>query len=237
MLPSSPIQVPTSRSAASSTSSTSSTSSQQSGGGRKSFVGTAEYVSPEVLRDQRAEPASDLWAIGCILFQMISGTTPFKAATEYLIFQAILKCEVIFPTGFNPIARDLISKLLLLDPLSRLGANSEGLMTLKAHPFFSGIDFASLATTPVPDLPPLPSSTQQRAAEEIPSGESTVMNRSVDWLMAMRTFAVVKLLITILPVTDDKRFSLVFCIFLFFDTATTSSTHSILSHSIPCQPF
>ncbi len=47
-----------------------------------SFVGTAQYVSPEVLQGRYADvgPASDLWALGCILFQFLSGHTPFQGA-------------------------------------------------------------------------------------------------------------------------------------------------------------
>jgi 3-phosphoinositide dependent protein kinase-1 len=137
------------------------------GGSRKSFVGTAEYVSPEILRDQSASPASDLWAIGCILFQMLSGKTPFKGASEYLIFQAILKCELSFPDKFDAVARDLVCKLVRLEPGDRLGAGPEGISALKEHPFFDGIDFRTLPQTPVPDIPPPPGKISELTEGEI----------------------------------------------------------------------
>ena len=45
------------------------------GGRRSSFVGTAQYVSPEVLTGQPTTPAVDLWALGCILYQVLDVDT------------------------------------------------------------------------------------------------------------------------------------------------------------------
>ena len=66
------------------------------------FVGTAEYVSPEVLLDKESSPASDLWALGCILYQFFVGQPPFKCKTEYLIFEAIIKGEFTCPSVSYP---------------------------------------------------------------------------------------------------------------------------------------
>lgn len=66
---------------------------------KNSFVGTAQYVSPEILNGQPTSRATDLWALGCIIYQMISGLPPFRASTEYLIFQKVLKVEMTFPEG------------------------------------------------------------------------------------------------------------------------------------------
>jgi 3-phosphoinositide dependent protein kinase-1 len=101
-----------------------------------SFVGTAEYVSPELLTDKNACKASDLWAFGCIIFQLLAGRPPFKAANEYLTFQKIVRLEYEFPMGFPPVARDLVERLLVLDPARRLPIEH-----IKNHEFFDGISW------------------------------------------------------------------------------------------------
>lgn len=52
--------------------------------------GTAEYVAPELLKGELVECSVDVWALGCILYQMFVGTTPFRGPNEYLTFQNIL---------------------------------------------------------------------------------------------------------------------------------------------------
>lgn len=80
---------------------------------RNSFVGTAQYVSPELLSDKAASFASDIWALGCIIYQMVSGLPPFRARSEYKIFQKIMALEYEFPEGFDADAQDLVQKLLV----------------------------------------------------------------------------------------------------------------------------
>ncbi|KAF2036790.1 serine/threonine protein kinase-like protein [Setomelanomma holmii] len=102
----------------------------------QSFVGTAEYVSPELLTDKNACKASDLWAFGCIIYQLLAGRPPFKAGNEYQTFQKIVGLEYSFPDGFPPLAKDLVERLLVLDPLTRLPMEH-----IKNHAFFDGIQW------------------------------------------------------------------------------------------------
>jgi 3-phosphoinositide dependent protein kinase-1 len=53
---------------------------------RSTFVGTAQYVSPEMLLESQCSAPADLWALGCILYQMEVGKFPFVGMNEYLIF-------------------------------------------------------------------------------------------------------------------------------------------------------
>lgn len=85
---------------------------------KRSFVGTAEYVSPEVLRNEHASFAADIWAFGCIVYQMLAGRPPFRGGTEYLTFQQVLKAEYEFPEGFDEQAKDLVQHVLVSPGLS-----------------------------------------------------------------------------------------------------------------------
>ncbi|KAJ2605588.1 3-phosphoinositide dependent protein kinase-1 [Coemansia sp. RSA 1722] len=116
-----------------------------------SFVGTAEYVSPELLTDKSADRNSDLWAVGCIAYQLLTGRPPFKGLNEYQTFQKILKLDYSFPSGMPSLARDLVERILVLDPEQRLGATQRGgFKELKAHPFFDGFDWQSITTRTPP---------------------------------------------------------------------------------------
>lgn len=79
---------------------------------RDSFVGTAEYVAPELLNDSKCLPASDLWALGCVACKMFNGKTPFFAQTEYLVFNKIKEGNFTLNQSMPPLLKDLVSKLL-----------------------------------------------------------------------------------------------------------------------------
>ncbi|KAI0539159.1 kinase-like domain-containing protein [Xylaria digitata] len=118
---------------------TSSRGKEQDDDRAASFVGTAEYVSPELLTNKSACKASDLWAYGCIIYQMLAGRPPFKGGSEYLTFQKIVNLDYDFPPGFPPTARDLVERCLVLDPAQRLTIEH-----IKNHEFFDGQQFGKM---------------------------------------------------------------------------------------------
>jgi 3-phosphoinositide dependent protein kinase-1 len=63
--------------------------------------------------------ASDLWAIGCIIYQLMTGLPPFQSQTEFLIFRKIEKLEYSFHEGFNEDAKNLVQQLLVIEPQDR----------------------------------------------------------------------------------------------------------------------
>ncbi|KAK9502611.1 hypothetical protein O3M35_011349 [Rhynocoris fuscipes] len=146
---------------------------------RSSFVGTAQYVSPELLTDKTAHYASDLWALGCIIYQMISGLPPFRARSEYAIFQKITKLDYEFPDGFDSEARDLVEKLLVLNANERLGAkDTKGYPSIRSHPMFNGIDFDNLLTTTPPAISPyLPNDDNYKFPDDLEPGLDQQLSR------------------------------------------------------------
>ncbi|TGJ64239.1 pkb-activating kinase-like protein [Orbilia oligospora] len=134
-----------------------------------SFVGTAEYVSPELLTDKSACKGSDLWAFGCIVFQLLAGRPPFKAGNEYQTFQKIVNLEYQFPPGFPGVARDLVERLLVLDPTKRLTIEN-----IKSHPFFEGIVWGKqLWKQKAPRLKSYTPPTEQPKLIKLDSAQST----------------------------------------------------------------
>jgi protein-serine/threonine kinase len=102
-----------------------------------SFVGTAEYVSPELLKNNKCGFESDIWAMGCILYQFIVGLPPFKGTTDYLTFEKIVNLEYKWPKFFIPeLIKDIVSHVLLIDPTQRLT-----IQQLKQHPWFGTLQW------------------------------------------------------------------------------------------------
>lgn len=112
-----------------------------------SFVGTAEYVSPELLTEKHVSEASDWWSFGCLLYQMLSGKPPFKGVSEYQTFQKIMKGEFEYPSGLDQQAKDLIDGILTLNTDDRFQAKE-----IRQHAFFSTIDWSQVWHTPAPRL-------------------------------------------------------------------------------------
>ena len=107
------------------------------------FVGTAQYVSPEMLHDSAvAGFGSDLWALGCVVFQMLTGLPPFKSSSEYITFQKILATEYSFPDHVAEVGQAFVRALLTLDPQDRLGFLH--VSELARHPFLHGLDLETL---------------------------------------------------------------------------------------------
>ncbi|KAF8396119.1 hypothetical protein HHK36_017731 [Tetracentron sinense] len=102
-----------------------------------SFVGTEEYVSPEVVRGEGHEFAVDWWALGILTYEMMYGKTPFRGKNRKETFRNVLMKPPEF-IGQRTALTDLIERLLEKDPTRRLGYNG-GATEIKEHAFFRGL--------------------------------------------------------------------------------------------------
>ncbi|KAL0304665.1 UNVERIFIED_CONTAM: Phototropin-2, partial [Sesamum calycinum] len=108
-----------------------------------SFVGTEEYIAPEIITGEGHSSAIDWWALGILLYEMLYGRTPFRGKNRQKTFANILHKDLTFPSSI-PVtlpARQLIHALLQRDPASRLGSN--GGANDQATYFFSWNTLAS----------------------------------------------------------------------------------------------
>ncbi|KDP32368.1 hypothetical protein JCGZ_13293 [Jatropha curcas] len=127
----------------------------------KSFVGTHEYLAPEVISGQGHGSAVDWWTLGVFLYEMLYGRTPFKGENNERTLINILKQPLTFPRivvssnkEFEEMVKvqDLISKLLIKNPKKRIGS-LKGSVEIKRHEFFKGVNWALIRSVRPPEVP------------------------------------------------------------------------------------
>nr|AML79426.1 putative LOV domain-containing protein [Sciadopitys verticillata] len=118
-----------------------------------SFVGTEEYIAPEIITGAGHSSAVDWWALGILLYEMLYGRTPFRGKNRQKTFANILHKDLTFPSSVpaSLTVRQLIHALLNRDPANRLGSN-KGAIEIKQHPFFRGIHWALVRCMEPPQL-------------------------------------------------------------------------------------
>lgn len=118
-----------------------------------SFVGTEEYIAPEIITGTGHSSAVDWWALGILLYELLYGHTPFRGKNRQNTFAKILHKDLTFPGSIpaSLAARQLIHRLLHRDPTNRLGSK-RGADEIKQHPFFRGIHWALVRCMGPPQL-------------------------------------------------------------------------------------
>ena len=99
---------------------------------RKTVCGTPIYLAPEIIKEQGHDEHVDIWCIGVLLFELMTGNVPFQGNDLETLQNNILKLKISWPRDINTDVKNLIMKILKLDPNSRLP-----LSDMLQHPFFT----------------------------------------------------------------------------------------------------
>ncbi|KAJ7007966.1 serine/threonine-protein kinase ATG1a-like [Populus alba x Populus x berolinensis] len=89
------------------------------------LCGSPLYMAPEIIQNKKYDAKADLWSVGAVLFQLVTGKPPFDGNSQYQLFQNILtSTELRFPQGaleeLHPDCVDLCRSLLCRNPVERL---------------------------------------------------------------------------------------------------------------------
>jgi non-specific serine/threonine protein kinase len=136
-----------------------------------SFVGTEEYLAPEVLNSTGHTSSIDWWEFGIFIHEMAFGSTPFRASRREQTFHNIIHQPLEFPSApaVSGELKDLLRKLLQRDPSQRLGTRG-GAEEVKNHPFFKTTDWALLRWAEAPLAATVAEKLRRREARDGAAG-------------------------------------------------------------------
>ncbi|TKR62625.1 hypothetical protein L596_026555 [Steinernema carpocapsae] len=119
------------------------------------ICGTAEYLAPEVLSGVGHNQSVDWWALGILIFELMSGKTPYNGGNADEIHENIFENpNITFPRKtFSTNAKEIVNALLKIEVPDRLGCRKAGSKEVRTHPWFSTINFDDLEALKV--KPPL----------------------------------------------------------------------------------
>lgn len=144
----------------------------------ESLVGSPSYIAPEIVMRKKYGVSCDWWSVGIIMFEMLFGYPPFFShETDRTLYKIThWKDYLHFPQHIDvpDCAVDLIKKFIC-DPADRLADFD----TIKAHPFFDGIDFSRLRQTKAIFQPTLSNPLDTRYFPVVDPKSSKIDDRAI----------------------------------------------------------
>ncbi|XP_027006738.1 protein kinase C epsilon type-like [Tachysurus fulvidraco] len=118
----------------------------------KTFWGTPNYKSPEMIQYWEYGTSVDWWALGVIMYEMMTGCDPFHDDNEQKMYDYIVNAEPHYPSNLSIEAISILKAFLEKNPKNRLGCvKSQGKENgIKVHPFFKNINWVLLEQRKIP---------------------------------------------------------------------------------------
>jgi len=125
------------------------------------LCGTPDYIAPEVVATKPYNKSVDWWSFGILIFEMLSGYTPFYDSSPMKTYENILNGQIKYPDYFHKDVLDLLTKLITKNLSERLGNLQNGTDDVKAHPWFSEVVWERLLSRDIetPYEPPVTANT------------------------------------------------------------------------------
>ncbi|AEP13757.1 serine/threonine protein kinase [Chloracidobacterium thermophilum] len=124
------------------------------------IVGTLEYMSPEQIQGKEADACSDIYALGILLYEMLTGRVPFVADSEYALLQAHIHNPPPPPQVLTPTIPETVAQVVLhaleKDPLRRFQTAEEFklALSLAAAPGLASVPAHLRVAVQLPHAPP-----------------------------------------------------------------------------------
>lgn len=111
-------------------------------------VGTVGYMAPEVINNESYTTSPDWWGLGCLIYEMIQGQSPFRKRKEKVkrdeVDRRVKEDQEEYSEKFSEDAKSICHMLLTKDPKERMGCRGNGALEVKQHPIFKMINFRRL---------------------------------------------------------------------------------------------
>ncbi|ETW07747.1 AGC protein kinase [Aphanomyces invadans] len=117
----------------------------------KTVCGTNEYMAPEMIRNKPYSHAVDWWALGALIYEMVTGYPPFRHNNRKKLLEKICNEKLSLPKFLHADTHSILKQLLERNVDKRLGSGKstmfkvKGVAAIKQHPFFKSIDWGLLA--------------------------------------------------------------------------------------------